>query len=305
MLRPSVLASIGFVAAAAAAVLALSLDSDEPSEVPPPPVAGAATLAGRATIDVVRVGDGGDAMIAGRAAPKGEVVLVADGRDLGRAVADANGEWVFVPSLPFSPGAWLLGVTGGGGTTTTDAAVVLVVPDADPGGAFAFRTAPGQASKMVLAPAGGLGNGPAFTVVDQDRDGRLFVSGHAEADGLLHLYMDNRLVGRVRADSAGSWLLAAMGPGRGTHTLRVDQLDHKGRVTARAEQHWRSDEDLAATDGAPVPVRAVKDEGGVWRVVCRRDAGGVSYATVYPGGKGQLRDPETLYPGQAAGATPP
>src|SRR5690242_2225178 len=53
--------------------------------------------------DVVRVGARGVAVIAGRAAPGAEVVLMEDGRELGRARADARGEWVILPSDPLRP----------------------------------------------------------------------------------------------------------------------------------------------------------------------------------------------------------
>ena len=306
MFRPSVIASLGFAAAAAAAVLAFSLDSDEPADLPPPQVAGGPVQAGlraesgRPVVEVVRVGDGGDAMIAGRAAPKAEIALFADDRELGRVVADARGEWVFVPSLPFGAGAWRLTLKGEGGDG--DVPVVLVVPEAGQGGAFAFTSAPGQASKMLLAPSDGeAGSTLAITLVDHDRDGHLFVSGRAESGATIQIYLDNRFVGRARADAAGNWLVAARVPGRGTHALRADRIDARGKVLLRAEREWRSGDDLVAS----APVLAVKEADDGWRVVSRGDGGGLAYATVYPAGHGQLRDPERTYPGQVVSGKAP
>ncbi len=57
--------------------------------------------------DVVRVGARGSAVIAGRAAPGAEIVLLdGNGRELGRARADRRGEVVILPADPLPPG-WM------------------------------------------------------------------------------------------------------------------------------------------------------------------------------------------------------
>lgn len=84
--------------------------------------------------DVVRVGARGVAVIAGRAAPGAEVVLVEDGREVGRTRADARGEWVILPSEPLRPGTRqfsLLARRGGEEVAGTDT-VVVVVPEPQP-----------------------------------------------------------------------------------------------------------------------------------------------------------------------------
>lgn len=303
--RPSVLASIGFAAAAAAGVLSLLIDRDDSSDLPPPPVVGAPAHAGLKAetglpvVDVVRVGESGDGMIAGRAEPMAEIPIFADGQELGRATADAHGEWVFVPSLPFASGAWRLTLAGG----APDAPVVLVVPERDPSGSFAFKSAPGRVSKLLQAPSAGgeAGVKLAFSLVDRDRDGRLYVSGRAEPDTTVHLYLDNRFVGRARADSSSAWLLAARAPRQGGHTLRADQVDGKGKVMARVEQPWQPGDDLASA----APVAAVKATGGAWRVALRTGDGGGAYAMIYPPAHAQARDPDVIYPGQVFSSAPP
>ncbi|WP_458093513.1 LysM peptidoglycan-binding domain-containing protein [Roseomonas sp. WA12] len=55
--------------------------------------------------DVVRMGARGMVVVAGRAAPGAEVVLVEGGREIGRARADSRGEWVILPSDPMGAGA--------------------------------------------------------------------------------------------------------------------------------------------------------------------------------------------------------
>ena len=305
LLRPAVIASIGFAVAAAAAALSLSLDRDEPPDLPPPPVVGvppeAAVGGGPPVVDVVRVGVSGDAMIAGRASPKAEIAVFVDDVELGRAVADAAGEWVFVPGLPFAAGAWQLRLRPVDG----DVPVVLVVPAPEEGNPFAFKSAPGQASRLLQSPGIGDGAPLALALVDRERDGRLYVGGKAEAEATVHLYLDNRFVGRVRADGVGAWRMALRAPRPGAHALRADQVDARGRVSSRVEQPWLAGEDVVPPAGLAVPVRAVKVGGAAWLVARRLDDGGVAYAMVYQAGRGQARDPDVIYPGQVfSGPTP-
>ncbi len=81
--------------------------------------------------DVVRVGARGVAVIAGRAAPGSEVLLLEDGRELGRARADARGEWVILPADPLRPGTRQFSLVArlGGEEIAGPDTVVVVVPE--------------------------------------------------------------------------------------------------------------------------------------------------------------------------------
>jgi nucleoid-associated protein YgaU len=82
--------------------------------------------------DVVRVGARGSAVIAGRAAPGAEVIVMADnGRELGRARADRRGEFVILPADPLPPGNMELSLVArlGDQEVRGPDTVVLMVPD--------------------------------------------------------------------------------------------------------------------------------------------------------------------------------
>lgn len=308
MLRPAVISVvIGFAAAVAAAVLALSLDREETADQPAAVVAGPLPLstprapAALPAVDVVRIGDGGDVMIAGRALPKADVAVLGGAAELGHAAADIRGEWVFVPDGPLAAGVWLIrlrAVNADGAVAEPSAAVILLVPGAGQGPAFAVRTVPGAASKMLLVPSGDGAIGPlTLAVVDRDTDGHLFVGGHAEANSAVHLYVDNRYAGRVRADPEGEWQLAVRTPRPGSHTLRADQVDVRGKVLARVEQRWDWG---AATPAGDPGVKVAEAEGGgrAWQITQRLGGGRVADTIVYPSTRAELRDPDVIYPGQ-------
>lgn len=93
--------------------------------------------------DVVRVGARGSAVIAGRAAPGAEVIVLADnGRELGRARADRRGEFVILPADPLPPGNMELSLVArlGDQEVRGPDTVVLVVPDTAAQMAEAART---------------------------------------------------------------------------------------------------------------------------------------------------------------------
>ncbi len=62
------------------------------------------------SIDVVRVETDGAAVIAGRAAPGAEFIVLHNGAPIGTATADAFGEWVFIPDAPLPAGAHEFGL---------------------------------------------------------------------------------------------------------------------------------------------------------------------------------------------------
>jgi hypothetical protein len=111
---------------------------------PPPP-----------RFDVVRVGARGTAVVAGRAAPGAEVVLIANGqRELGRARADQRGEWVILPADPLAPGTYELSLRArlAGAELAGPDAVVVVVPEPMPVVADQPRTEGGSSALAVLIP---------------------------------------------------------------------------------------------------------------------------------------------------------
>lgn len=60
--------------------------------------------AGGPVFDLIRIAHDGHAVIAGQAVPGSRVVVFDDEIPIGSVLADARGEWVFLPSAPLQPG---------------------------------------------------------------------------------------------------------------------------------------------------------------------------------------------------------
>lgn len=77
----------------------------------PPAIAGEApaaeappAAAEEPSFDVVRVSPSGDAVIAGRAAPHTELIVLDNGEPIGTVRADAIGDWILIPATPLDSG---------------------------------------------------------------------------------------------------------------------------------------------------------------------------------------------------------
>jgi len=62
------------------------------------------------SVDIVRIEPSGAAVIAGRAAPGTELILLDNGAPIGTTQADSYGEWVFIPIEPLPSGAHDIGL---------------------------------------------------------------------------------------------------------------------------------------------------------------------------------------------------
>jgi nucleoid-associated protein YgaU len=317
--RPLILGFLALGSLAAAGVFALRLFHQPRPDIASLPTAPAATpvpppsarsvpspAAGPIppTFDIVRIVPGGGAVIAGHAAPGAEIAIMADGKELGRVQADASGSWVFVPSaqLPTGGREFTLSerLPDTGEIVAGAGSVVAVVPDAAGNPALAVLAQPGGAPRVLQAPGapGGTAGKLALSAADYDDRGVPRFAGTAPADTAVRVYVDGRPVGDARADAQGNWTLspgATLAPGH--HTLRVDQLDRSGAVTARIEVPLQREQLAAGQLGGRSVVVAPGES--LWRLARRSYGSGLRYTVIYQANQTQIRDPDKIYPGQA------
>ncbi|WP_114857498.1 LysM peptidoglycan-binding domain-containing protein [Azospirillum brasilense] len=304
-----------------------SVSPAKPPATAPAPAKAAEEPAGP-RFDIVRVAPDGATVMAGRATP-GSSVTVHDGeRALGSVSADARGEWVLLPDQPLAPGARELSLsekaTPAAEPTPSERVVVVVVPDPPPatGGASSEApTGPLAGPLAVAMPRDGLGStilqapkGPAAPTtrgvaappppggvslesMDYDAAGQVAMGGRAQPGSAVQLYLDNLLVGSAHTDPNGQWRLRperAVAPG--VYTLRADQVTDSGKVTARVELPVQVSEVPAnLPDGRSM---VVQPGNSLWRIARSTYGHGVQYTLIYEANRGQIRDPDLIYPGQ-------
>lgn len=264
--------------------------------------------------DIVRVNPEGNAVIAGRAAPGAEVTVLDGENVIGKVIADSRGEWVLVPDKPLTPGARRLGLSAraaDGKTTNSGAEVVLVVPERGKDvagrpsegetGALALRVPrDGTGEPRVLQRPGGGGPGRgelAIEIIDYDEKGNVQLNGNARAGADLRLYVDNEPAGETTADKEGHWTFQLKKPlAPGDYALRVDELRSGGRVARRIEVPFNRAPALGDLGERQIVI--VQPGNSLWRIARRTLGDGLRYTLIYDANKGQIRDPDLIYPGQ-------
>lgn len=339
MNRALVIAVLGAVVLAAALLLNFYLgrNSDiqtatpaapSPAVAVPPAGPGlkAPEITGRSnapSFDIVRVNPEGNAVIAGRAAPGAEVTVLDGDKVVGKATADARGEWVLVPEKPLAPGSQRLGLSArlkDGTTVNSGAEVVLVVPERGKNvaggpakgesGALALKVPSRSTEGSGLAPStvlqtpggngarGGASQGSlAIDVIDYDGEGHVRLSGSARPGAHLRVYIDNHAAGDTRADAQGHWSFEPknkLAPGK--YALRVDELTSGGRVARRIEVPFNRAP--AVSDLGAHQIVVVQPGNSLWRIARRTYGHGVQYTLIFEANKAQIRDPNLIYPGQ-------
>lgn len=86
------------------------------------------------SFDLIRIEPNGEAVIAGRAPPDSELILLDNGKPIGTVTADWAGEWAFIPDKPLAPGTHKFGLVI---MTPQGTVVVPAVGEADKGAALA------------------------------------------------------------------------------------------------------------------------------------------------------------------------
>ena len=279
------------------------------------------------SFDIVRVSPGGQAVLAGHAAPDATVAISASGQVVAQAHADAEGQWAAAPAAALPAGASELTLAARVGETLPSVAgstpLLVVVPEAvrrtaataAPVGAAPKREPPpvlamllpGDAPPQVLQKPNGEPGHPAapgsavgalnLDQVDYPTGGAIRFAGSAHPNAVVRLYVDDRVVGEARADSLGRWSMTptaaiALGP----HRVRVDELGIRGQVVARLalpfERSELSPEEVLA--GRVV----VQPHQTLWRIARRAYGQGIRYTVIFQANREQISDPARIYPGQ-------
>lgn len=287
------------------------------------------------SFDVVRVDKKGNVVIAGKSQADCTVTVRDGDTIVGTATADRRGDWVIVPGEPLAEGESQLSLSARcGDAAAVEAAevVVVIVPKrgteavayagnggdagtsgttaAVSGGAGASSEggASGSTAIAVAVPRDGskpsriiqtITAGADVTVdsIDYDEQGEVIVSGTATPDSTVQVYLNNRSIGTARAGADGRWRLVPEAPvAPGQYALRADMVESGGKVVARTEIPFMRGEPLGDLPDGRVVVIQPGDH--LWKIARARYGDGVRYTVIYEANRGQIRNPDLIYPGQ-------
>ena len=139
----------------------------------------------------------------------------------------------------------------------------------------------------------------AITYSDQ---GNVVLSGRAQGDGFVRVYLDNQPVASSQIAPDGGWRSDLPQVDTGVYTLRVDEMDSDGTVMSRVETPFKR-EDRTLVDGqekTAQTARAVTVQPGntLWEISRDRYGEGPMYVRIFEANRDRIRDPDLIYPGQ-------
>ena len=197
-----------------------------------------------------------------------------------------------------------------------DAPVVAGSPDIVPGAGTPPEPPAGTRAPTLLLSEGGtvrvvqsetpeVMDRVAIDAITYDTEGEVTLSGRAGTGGFVRVYLDNRPILTTEISGAGDWRTELPEVDTGVYTLRVDAVDAEGNVTARAETPFlrESTEDVRTFadelgSGVAQDLVTVQPGDHLWGIATRRYGEGFLYVKVFEANRGQIRDPDLIYPGQ-------
>ncbi|MEO1013826.1 MAG: LysM peptidoglycan-binding domain-containing protein [Pseudomonadota bacterium] len=273
---------------------------EEPA-APQPTPAEEAPGARLPSFDIVRIDRSGDAVIAGRAAPRSKVTVFANGETLATEEAASDGNWTMVTETPLDAGTVELTLemtTTDGLTIRSDETIVVYVPEREGDRPLVLRTTPGGATEIIQDPRDvDPSLGPlSINSIDYDDSGSVIFSGRAEPERVVVLSANRGLIGRTTSDAQGRWTLTSTSIPPGQYTLRITQLDADAKpayvIEIPFERVAPGEIDL---EGGSV---IVQPGNSLWRIARRVYGSGFQYTVIYQANTDQIRDPDLIYPGQ-------
>lgn len=259
------------------------------------------------SFDVARIGQDGRAVIAGRATPGAKIVLLDGGKEIARGVADSRGEWVLLAQdPPLAPGQHELRIVqhiDGRAPVTSEQVVVTIVPEPqNKQEETLVMIAPPSGPSTLLQPPSPQGtpksNDLQLSTLDYDEKGQVTITGQSSAGATIRAYIDGKLAAEGVTGTDGRWRLAAAEPiAPGKHVLRLDRIGSDGKPTARLELGFERIATTAASSDATKRLTVVRGDN-LWNIARAHYGEGLRYTVIFDANKGQIRDPDLIYPGQ-------
>lgn len=166
---------------------------------------------GAPQVSVVRIDAGGNAVIAGRAAPGAKVTVSTNGMAIGSIAADTGGNFAFVTSRPLAPGDQEITLSSrlpGGAEHAPAHGIAVNVPAMPSEGPLAVLTGNGLTPSHLFGetPSEAPKTGPlAIGSVDYSGTGSAVIAGTAPPDSQVELLLGNVALGHTLSGADGRW----------------------------------------------------------------------------------------------------
>lgn len=144
----------------------------------------------------------------------------------------------------------------------------------------------------------------AIDTISYSQTGDVLLSGRAQSQAsAVRVYLNNAVITTLSVDTTGRWRGDLPDVDTGIYTLRVDEVTTAGEVSSRVETPFKREapEVLAAAQndtGASAKAVTVQTGATLWAIARDRYGDGTLYVRVVEANKGNIRNPDLIYPGQ-------
>ena len=279
-------------------------------------------------LELIRVEESGDTVVAGKASPKTKVRATVGGKVLGTSTANDLGDFVIVGKVQGSDSAQQIIVESkdreqADEISTDDMKIgqrtvseEIWLPSLET--FFVLPKIVGNekigldhlaSSRLVVVETTEddirifnsniieLVESITLDLIRYSRNGIAILDGRARAGMMVLFYIDNVFQIEANPSLTGSWSVSLEDVEPGVHTLRIDEVDDDGEVVSRIETPFkREPKDLL--DKMFVDSVTVQPGNSLWRIARHIYGRGVLYADIYRKNSHLIRDPNLIYPGQ-------
>lgn len=281
--------------------------------------------------DLVRVDSEGSAVIAGSAEPGALVRIRFGAQTIQTVTADNRGAFVALIDLPTNNVARPLVLeqvmTEGQIVPSVDTVLVLprvaestvppkivmasasgvtvlqagpIAPPVAETVSAPVNVTPVEAEAPALAAAQPAQFGLSLDTISYDKTGDVVLAGRGSSDQFVRVYVDNKPIETETVPSDGQWKVVLPEVKEGVYTLRVDEIDQEGTVTARVESPFKRETPEVVLAAAETLRSSVTVQPGhtLWALAQDRYGDGVKYVQILNANRGRIRNPNLIYPGQ-------
>jgi hypothetical protein len=267
----------------------------------PPPQAKQPDIATPApSFDAVHIGQDGQAVIAGRAAPDADVTVLDHGEPVAHAKADRNGEWVAMTEKPLPTGPQELSLSAHaptGAAVVSNSSVAVVVPQhGEEQPPVAVLLPPQGAAKAIGALDARAPRHLTLDIVEYDPQGRTILSGRADPAATIDVAINSNTAATAHADASGDWSATlASGVPVGRYYLRLTGHAQDGSDAGDIAFEMRR---ATLAELGPGGGFAVVPGNTLWHLARRSYGEGLRYVEIYRANRDRVNNPDKIYPGQ-------
>ena len=139
--------------------------------------------------------------------------------------------------------------------------------------------------------------------ITYDDAGNVTLAGRGPAQAQLRVTLDNTTVSTSAVGDSGQWSVPLSDVAAGTYTLRIEQLDATGAVSASVETPFLREDPARIRDNPMLvepgsSVITVQRGFTLWGIAEANFGNGILYVQIFQENSADIRDPDLIYPGQ-------